>query len=57
VKCNLLGGVLNAADLASLGYYHSGSRYGLYYSDSKRTGSSRAQTEEDDGRDEPRSAS
>ena len=57
VKCNLLGAVLNAADLASLGDYHSGSRYGLYYSDSKRTGSSRAQTEENDGRDEPRSAS
>jgi capsular exopolysaccharide synthesis family protein len=36
VKCNLLGVVLNAADLASFGDYYSGSRYSAYYSDSKR---------------------
>ncbi len=57
VKCNLLGVVLNAVDLASLGDYYSGSRYSVYYTDSKRKDSRRAQTEEDDGQDEPRSAS
>jgi succinoglycan biosynthesis transport protein ExoP len=57
VNCNILGVVLNAVDFASLSDYHSGSRYGLYYSDSKRKGPGRAQAEEDDGQDEPRSAS
>src|SRR5271166_2894587 len=57
VNCNLLGVVLNAVDLASLGDYYSGSRYSLYYTDSKRKGSGRAQAEEDDGQDVPRSAS
>jgi succinoglycan biosynthesis transport protein ExoP len=57
VKCNLLGVVLNAVDLASLGDYYSGSRYSLYYTDSKRKGGSRAQAGDDDGQDEPRSAS
>lgn len=57
VKCNLLGVVLNAVDLDSLGGYYSGSRYSLYYTDSKRKDGGRAQAEEDDGQDEPRSAS
>ncbi len=57
VKCSLLGVVLNAVDLASLGDYYSGSRYSLYYTDSRRKGASRAPVEEDDGQDEPRSAS
>jgi len=48
---------LNAVDLASLGDYYSGSRYSLYYTDSKRKGSSHAPVEEDDGQDEPKSAS
>ncbi len=57
VKCSLLGVVLNAVDLASLGDYYSDSRYSLYYTDSKRKGGSRTPVEEDDGQDEPRSAS
>jgi succinoglycan biosynthesis transport protein ExoP len=57
VKCNLLGVVLNAVDLASLGDYYSGSRYSLYYTDSRRKGRGRAQVEEYDGQDESRSAS
>ena len=57
VDCNLLGVVLNAVDLTSLGDYYSRSRYSLYYTDSKRKGPSRAQVDEDDGQDEPRSAS
>ncbi len=57
VKCSLLGVVLNAVDLASLGDYYSSSRYSLYYTDAKRKGAKRVPAEEDDGQDEPRSAS
>jgi capsular exopolysaccharide synthesis family protein len=57
VKCNLLGLVLNAADLASFGDYYSGSRYSAYYSDSKRPRSSRENSEGKDGQDESRSIS
>ena len=56
VKCNLLGVVLNAVDLSSLGNYYSGSRYSLYYTDSKRKSVARAHNEDDDGQDAPRSA-
>lgn len=35
VKANVLGVVLNAADLTSLGDYYASSRYSLYYSDSR----------------------
>jgi capsular exopolysaccharide synthesis family protein len=57
VKCNLLGLVLNAADVASFGDYYSGSRYSAYYSDSKRPRSSRENSEGKDGQDESRSIS
>ena len=57
VKCNLLGVVLNAADSASLGDYYSSSRYSLYYSDSRRKGSDRSQTQLEDSQDEPRAGS
>jgi hypothetical protein len=57
VKCNLLGVVLNAVDLASLGDYYSGSRYNLYYTDSKRKPLGKAEVDADDEHDVPRSAS
>ena len=57
VKCNLLGVVLNAVDLASLGDYYSRSRYSLYYTDSKRKSVAKVHIEEDDGQNVPRSAS
>lgn len=57
VNCNLLGVVLNAVDLASLGEHYSQSRYGLYYTDYKRKAPTREHGEGEDGQDEPRSAS
>jgi capsular exopolysaccharide synthesis family protein len=54
VNCNLLGVVLNAADVASFGDYYPGSRYSAYYSDSKRARSSREDTKGQDGEDESR---
>jgi len=57
VRCNLLGVVLNAVDLVSLGDYYSGSRYRAYYADSKRSARKPVQAEEADGQDLPRSAS
>jgi capsular exopolysaccharide synthesis family protein len=57
VKCNLLGVVLNAADLASFGDYYSGSRYSAYYSDSKRARSSWEKSEGQDSEAESPPAS
>ena len=56
VRSNLLGVVLNAVNMASLGDSYSSSRYSLYYTDSKRNGDSRALIEEENDKQELRSA-
>jgi capsular exopolysaccharide synthesis family protein len=52
VKCNLLGVVLNAADLRSMGDYYSGSRYSVYYTDSRHKGNSPEVSAAEEGREE-----
>jgi succinoglycan biosynthesis transport protein ExoP len=49
VNANLLGVVLNAADLTSLGGYYSGSQSSAYYTDSKRKDSSNGNGRDADG--------
>jgi capsular exopolysaccharide synthesis family protein len=49
VNANLLGVVLNAADLTSLGGYYSGSRSSAYYTDSKRKDGSNGNGRDADG--------
>jgi polysaccharide biosynthesis transport protein len=56
VRSNLLGVVLNAVNMASLGDSYSSSRYSLYYTDSKRNGDSRTLIEEENDKQELRSA-
>jgi Mrp family chromosome partitioning ATPase len=52
VKCNLLGVVLNGADLSSLGDYYSGFRYSVYYTDSKQKRRTPVAAAEHDGSEE-----
>jgi polysaccharide biosynthesis transport protein len=55
VGSNVQGVVLNAVNMASLGDYYSGSRYRLYYTDSKHNGDGRALRREEDDQQELRS--